>query len=547
MSDIDVLVIGAGPTGLTMAIALTQLGLSCRIIDKLAAASDKSKALVVHTRSLEALDTLGVAADIVSRGEPVEAVNFMNRDHLLAKIHTIGLDSPYPFMLCVAQNETEAALTAQLQRLGLAIERSIELISFTQDESEVTAILQHADGQTETVHSRWMVGADGSHSSVRHGLNLSFDGFPYEDKFWLADVYVNWQLEPHQIYNFVADKGSCMAFPIQGNRFRLLGNTPLGGDPNSDPTLAAIQTLVDHVCPSGTELHDPVWLANFKVHHRKVSNYRQGRIFLIGDAAHVHSPAGGQGMNTGIQDAHNLAWKLALTAKGLVQPALLASYHPERNAVGEQVLKTTDRLLKLMTMQNPVARTIRDHALALASTQEGFTDKMKSSLSQLDIAYPDSTLTSGNTTAKGGIPAGERAPEALLSSETPPHTSIRLSDMYRGGKFSLVLLAGANATQEDYTNLSELADTVASNYKDSVDVHIVVAGVVRPTALANWNGSILYDVALALHHRYGFSTTSAYLLRPDGYVGFSSQPASRTDLTTYLARFLIKQPALVGV
>jgi 2-polyprenyl-6-methoxyphenol hydroxylase-like FAD-dependent oxidoreductase len=546
MNDIDVLVVGAGPVGLTLAAEVTRLGLTCRIIDKLAVPSDKSKAIVMHARTLEALDALGITGELVASGERIESMNFMNRGRKLATINTTGLDSPYPFMLCIGQNETERVLTGYLNSLGCAVERQVELISFEQDDTGVTATLQQADGTLQTVRSRWLVGCDGAHSKVRHYLNFSFDGFPYEDNFWLADVHVKWELPLRQLYNFMSDKGSFMAFPILGNRYRLLGNIPLGEDKTAEPTLAAIQELAGQVCPPGTQLYDPVWLANFKVHHRKVSSYRQGRIFLAGDAAHVHSPAGGQGMNTGIQDAHNLAWKLALTAQGQAQPALLDSYHPERNAVGEQVLKNTDRLLKMLTLHNPLARTIRDQALSVVSTQRGLTDKLKTSLSQLDIAYPDSPLTAGNTSPKTGIPAGDRAPEALLNT-ADKKGAIRLFDLFRNGKFNLLLVAGANNDETAYNRLVEIAQALEADYREGLEIHIVVAGITRPAELANWNGTLLFDTALTLHHRYGYATTSAYVLRPDGYVGFSNQPAGLNELEAYLARFLVKQPALVSL
>ena len=544
MNEIDVLVAGAGPAGLTLACELKRLGLTCRIIDKLPQPSDKSKALLVHARTLEVFDTMGIANKIIQVGERINAMNFMSRDKVLASINTTGFDSPYSFMLNVAQYETELVLIHLLKRLGLEIERQVELVDFKQDEARVTSTLQSVNGTPETVRSRWLVGCDGAHSTVRHRLNFIFDGFPYEDTFWLADVHVKWDLPLRQIYNFMGDKGAFMAFPIHGNRFRLLGNVPLSDDKNALPTLAAIQTLANQICPPATQLYDAVWLANFKVHHRKVSSYQMGRIFLVGDAAHVHSPAGGQGMNTGIQDAHNLAWKLALTAKGQARPTLLDSYHPERNAVGEQVLKTTDRLLKIMTIQNPVARTIRDHAISLASSQDGIADKLENSLSQLDISYPDSPLTTGKTTSKTGVPAGARAPEALINTT---NGSVRLFELYRNGKFNLLLLAGSRATDEDYHRMLEIAQVIEADYSESVALHIALPGVTCPLELANWSRSILYDVAHALHHRYGFATTSAYLLRPDGYIGFSSQPATLPDLKAYLDKWLIKQPALVRV
>lgn len=545
MDTLDVLVVGAGPNGLTLAAELTRFGLSCRIIDKLAAPSDKSKALVVHARTLEVLDTMGIVQEAIAAGERIEAINFVNKNKITAHIATTGLDSPFPIMLAIAQYDTESVLNRHLNRMGVQVERQIELISFEQNENEVIANLKHPDGTTETVTARWLVGCDGAHSTVRHTLNLPFDGFPYEDNLWLADVHVKWPLPLRQLYNFLSDKGAFMAFPIRGSRYRLLGNIPLAGDKNAVPTLEAIQEVAAQVCPTGTELYDPVWLANFKIHHRKVANYRQGRVFLLGDAAHVHSPAGGQGMNTGMQDAHNLAWKLAFTAKGYAQPALLDSYHAERNAVGEQVLKNTDLMLKMMTVHNPLARTLRNQAVALVANQEIVTDKLKNSLSQLDINYGDSPLTVGNTTAKNGIPAGNRAPEAVFLDNEG--RAVRLFELYRNGKFNLLLVAGLHALEKEYKALQEIATSVSQKYADSVAVHLVVGGVSRPAELAGWSGSILHDAALSFHERYGSATTSAYLLRPDGYVGFSSQPANAADLESYLSRLLLTQSALAQV
>src|SRR5665213_564544 len=284
MSNVTVLIAGAGPVGLALAVELTRWGVPCRIVEKAEAATPYSKALVVWPRTLEHFATAGCAAEFLDAGRPITRAEIRAGTRRIARIDFTGIETPYPYALFVPQSETERLLEEYLGRLGVTVERRIELTGFTPGPDSVVATLRRADGGAEHVAADYLIGCDGAHSAVRHGLGMEFSG--------------------------VSEQGVWM-----------LGDLQLRG-------------------PGGLTAHDPVWLSLFHINERKVADYRRGRVFLAGDAAHIHSPAGGQGMNTGIQDSVNLAWKLALVSRGHARPVLLATYSPERSAVGAMVLRS---------------------------------------------------------------------------------------------------------------------------------------------------------------------------------------------------------------
>ena len=368
---IDALIAGAGPVGLTMAAALTQHGLRCRILDKAAVPSDKSKALVVWSRTLELLDGLGLADTFVQTGMKINGAGMYAEGKRLVHVVIAGLDSPYGFPLMIPQNQTERLLTEHLAQKGLAIERQTELVSFEQTADAVVCKLKHADGREESVQAAWLLGCDGAHSAVRHTLALPFTGHGEPNDWILADVHLKGPVAGDEVSIYWHEKGTLAFFPITRDRFRMIadiGKAAEHGNP-PEPTLADAQARVDERGPGGVTLGDPVWIANFRINERKVSDYRRGRVMLAGDAAHIHSPAGGQGMNTGMQDAFNLAWKLALVHRGAGQTeALLGSYSKERGAIGDQVLKAAGALTTLATLRNPIAQFARDHIAPIVTS-----------------------------------------------------------------------------------------------------------------------------------------------------------------------------------
>jgi 2-polyprenyl-6-methoxyphenol hydroxylase-like FAD-dependent oxidoreductase len=410
---LDVLVVGAGPVGLTMAAELARYGLAVRIVDKAAARTDKSKALVLWSRTLELIDRMGCGAAFVDAGVKVRAANIVARGTRIAHIKLDGLATPHPYGLMLPQSETERLMEQHLNSRGVQVERQVELIRFDAGDDRVTATLRRADGRDETVEAAWMIGCDGAHSTVRHGLGLQFEGDTLPSDWILADVHLAGLPTPDEIAIYWHADGVLVLFPITPGRYRVIadvGQANAGGRPG-DPKLEDVQALLDQRGPGGIRASAPVWLTGFTINERKVADYRVGRIFLAGDAAHIHSPAGGQGMNTGMQDAFNLAWKLALTVHGLAKPEpLLGSYNAERSEVGRQVLVAAGRLTTIATLRGGVVQGIRNHLgsllFGLAPVRRGMTDQM----SELSIGYRHGPLTRADRAIHSRPAAGERAP-----------------------------------------------------------------------------------------------------------------------------------------
>jgi 2-polyprenyl-6-methoxyphenol hydroxylase-like FAD-dependent oxidoreductase len=409
---IAVLIAGAGPVGLTMATELTRYGVPLRIVDKAAARTDKSKALVLWSRSLELIERAGTVDRFLSAGVNCHGARISNGQELIADITFDGVNSPYPFALMIPQSETERIMETHLQELGVKVARETALAGFTAGSDGVSASLRDAAGREERVEADWLIGCDGAHSAVRHGLGIDFAGATQPSDWALADLRLE-GLIPDKLDIFWHARGILAFFPIVGARYRVIADLGRaeGSGRRADPTLAEVQALVDQRGPGNIRLHDPIWLASFRINERKVKDYSRGRVFLAGDAAHIHSPAGGQGMNTGMQDAFNLAWKLALVVHGLAKPSLLESYSPERGAVGDMVLRNATQLTNLAVMRNPAAQALRNFAAKIALGLSQVQHRMADALTELDIAYPESPLsvTAAQAPHGGDLPrAGQR-------------------------------------------------------------------------------------------------------------------------------------------
>jgi 2-polyprenyl-6-methoxyphenol hydroxylase-like FAD-dependent oxidoreductase len=446
---VEALVVGAGPVGLTMAAALHQHGIRCRIIDKAAAPTDKSKALVVWSRTLELLDNLGLAETFVHNGLKATGASVYGNGKRLAHIAIHTVESPFGFPLMLPQSETERLLNEHLTHNGIGVERRVELVSFRETPDKIACTLRNADGQEESLEVPWLIGCDGAHSAVRHTLGVPFTGQAEPNDWLLADVHVEGPLAPNEVSVFWHEKGVLVTFPISGNRARVIADLGTAGPTAPpDPTLAQVQAKVDERGPGGLTLTDPVWLAGFRINERKVSDYRLGRVMLAGDAAHIHSPAGGQGMNTGMQDAFNLAWKLALVERGQAQAEpLLASYSIERSTVGDQVLQGAGRVTTIATLRNPVAQYLRNHIAAVVASFGFVQDKIANALCELNINYRQGPLSTDNWRGHSGtIKAGDRLPDGSLTSATNG-TKTTLFAAIRGTRHNLLLLPGSHDPQ----------------------------------------------------------------------------------------------------
>lgn len=556
--DTDVLVVGAGPTGLTAAAELARHGVNFRIIEKLEHPSDKSKALVVHARTLEVLKVMGCVDNFLELGEELTGITVYDEGKKLTHISLQNIDSEYKFALSIPQYDTEKLLYQHIKNISKAdVERKTELLALEQHDDAVFATVRKADGSEEVIKSRYMIATDGAHSTVRKALNETYTGGDYAEGFMLADVLVDWK--GHEVkgglHAFSGGSGTAAFFPMLNGRWRaIIIMTEAESDSKAaEPTLAEVQERLNALCPWGLVLSDPVWLANFKVRYRKVEHYRNGRVFIAGDAAHIHSPVGGQGMNTGMHDAVNLAWKIALATKGFASEELLNSYHTERNAVAEQLLKMVDLMTRVNLLRAPVARHMRNRIAPLIIGQEHIQHRMGTYLSQVGINYRKSAVVSEFRRSlvhaavatrsdiepkldewldfSSGPQAGDRAPEAEMT-DLKTGKVVQLSQLMRCGKHILLLITGDKPALNEYKGLVEMGKKAVAAYGTLLDAHLITSEETLPDAIG-WNGSAYTDPEFALEERYGAGSSCAYLIRPDGYVGFRCQPVNFDSLKDY--------------
>lgn len=413
-----VLIAGAGPVGLTAACELARFGLAARIVDKNERRTDKSKAIVIWPRTLELLDRMapGFASQFVAAGLKAPGTTIRSGKNEIAHVDLTQIDSPFNFALLIPQSETERLLEEHLVSLGVRVERQTELKGFEPREDDVACILVHSNGNSEELPVSWLLGCDGAHSMVRHTLGMEFHGETLLNDWILADVHLKGAPDVPEIQIYWNSDGVLALFPLGARRYRVIadvgesqGSTGEGQRPL--PTMADVQRLLDTRGAGGVVAFDAVWISPFSINERKVTEYRSGRIFLAGDAAHVHSPAGGQGMNMGMQDVFNLSWKLALVSRGLCAPEpLLSSYSEERSAVAKLVLEATGKATAIAVLQGGVRQTIRNHVASWLLGMAPIRHAMADALTELSVGYSSSPLNETSTQAPGGPEAGKRAP-----------------------------------------------------------------------------------------------------------------------------------------
>jgi 2-polyprenyl-6-methoxyphenol hydroxylase-like FAD-dependent oxidoreductase len=490
----DALIVGAGPVGLTMAAELKRYGLSVRIIDKDSGRTDKSKAIVMWARTLELFDRAGAGLTqrFIHTGLKVAHTNIFAGEEQIAQADLSSVDTPYKFVLLIQQSETERLLEEHLSDLGARVERQVELKTFEQNSNTVTCTLAHADGSEEKLESSWLIGCDGAHSLVRHQLGMSFEGSTMLNDWILADVHMDGLQGSPAVNIYWHTLGILALFPLAGTRYRIIADVGKSASnvmgEQRIPTLEEIQQVLDARGPKGLVANNPVWLSSFTINERKVSHYRAQRVFLAGDAAHVHSPAGGQGMNTGMHDAFNLAWKLSLASRGLcAAEPLLETYSPERSAVARLVLEQTGRATAVALMKGETKQTLRNHVASFVFGLSPVRHAMANMLSEISVGYPDSPLNQSCDLEHSGPAPGERAP---IRKGEPP--------IGQGPTPRFALFATEN-------------DALALVARD-------FAGILEPTLRAPY-------------HEHGL-----WLVRPDGYVALRAKSGDARAVQMYLAR-----------
>ena len=376
----DVVIVGAGPTGLTLAGILARERVPFVLVDLLAEGSNTSRAAVVHARTLEVLEEIEVTDRLRAGGLVVPRFTLRDRDRVLLTIRFDGLSTRYPYTLMIPQNATEAILLARLREMGGDVLRPHEVTDVRQDADGVTATVT-ADGGSRTLRGRYLVGADGMHSVVRERAGVGFTGGTYEQSFALADVRMSWRIPGDEVMLFLSPDGLVVVAPLPGGRHRIVATMD---DAPEHPDIADVQRLLDTRGPvaGAARVEEIAWSSRFRVHHRIVDRYRAGRILLAGDAAHVHSPAGGQGMNTGIQDAVALGRALTAVVRG-AKESRLDEYDRVRRPVAQRVVAFTDRMTRMATLRTPRARAMRNILVGLIGRIPAFRRFLAMELSEL--------------------------------------------------------------------------------------------------------------------------------------------------------------------
>jgi 2-polyprenyl-6-methoxyphenol hydroxylase-like FAD-dependent oxidoreductase len=535
----DVLIVGAGPVGLALAGDLRRRGIRCRIIDSAPQVGAATKALGIQAKTLELLAKLGVARTAIERGLTTSLFSIYSDGKRLIRIDFREhlLNSPYPYVLLLPQNETEQVLTEHFQSQGGVIEWQRELISVTQDEQGVEAVLRHPDGKVERVRVGWLVGCDGAHSTVRHLLGLQFAGTTFEQSFAVGNVRLAWDLSYEEIFAFLHQGKFIGYFPMADGRHRVVIAYEPGKAPTGEVTLEEIQQSIDACGPAGARASEPEDLARFHVNQRRTEHYRTGRIFLAGDAAHIHSPIGAQGMNTGMQDALNLGWKLALTVKGKASARLLESYETEREQVGDALLRATDRTTRLALTRNPLLLALRD-ALApiLFSSLPVAAQRLAQALAELNIAYPHSPITVDQRDNKGALLAGDRAPNALVRTSEGAEPQ-PLFEIFNSQRSILLVLTAQQEAAAVERQWGEIMALLSGGYQEMMEAYLVT----RKAASGSEQEArqILHDFTGELHQRYEAEQGGLILVRPDGYIGFWGQFGATETLRSYVQALFV--------
>jgi 2-polyprenyl-6-methoxyphenol hydroxylase-like FAD-dependent oxidoreductase len=540
----EVLIVGAGPSGLVLANLLARSGVDFRLVDAKPGPVAESRAALIHVRTLELLDRLGLADRAVARGVKGTQVEIHERGRRSAQVPLLGRgaegQTPFPYVLILEQHRTEQLLLEGLGEHGRGVEWEARLVSLAQGADSAQAVVRRPGGASETVSARWVVGADGAGSAVRHALGLGFSGTTYEHTGFLADVGLELPgeeaLAPGTALRLNLTRGGFVGIGrLSGGLYRLFGAVPAGfaaerGDDEvsheayAHVDLAAIQRWFDQYFMVRARLTQVVWSSLFRLHSRIAERFRVGNVLLVGDAAHIHSPAGGQGMNLGIGDAFNLGWKLALVARGQARDRLLDSYEAERYPVATAVLRGSDRGFALEATSNPVAVWARAN---LAPRLIGpllrlpvVRNQIFRLFSQTWISYRGSPAVAGDGGVSGGPRPGDRTPYGPF----PPggHDLPGASGRIGGTGHHLLLFEGHEPERADAGRQAVAA--LLGRYAVEVDVQVVSA------------------TEHQTHRLWGASTARLFLIRPDGHVGFAGGPAKLDALAAYLDGLYVRRP-----
>jgi 2-polyprenyl-6-methoxyphenol hydroxylase-like FAD-dependent oxidoreductase len=513
--DTDVLVVGAGPTGLMLANQLARRGVRVLIIDRNAGPALETRALGVQARTLEIYARLGIVDRALELGKRGTGANIWAQGRKMARVPLGEAGrgvTPYPFILILGQDDNERIMGDKLRELGVAVQWSTELAGLAQEPGRVAATLKQPDGTSRTIFAAWVAGCDGARSTVRELSGIAFPGAPYEHVFFVADVAATGSMVPDEVNVYLWWEGFHLLFPMRGrDHWRVVGILPPRLRGRDDATFAAVIPSLRNEVGAGLSFQTCTWFSTYRIHHRSAARFRDRRCFLLGDAAHVHSPVGAQGMNTGLQDAYNLAWKLALVVQDRAAAALLDTYEEERVPVARRLLNTTDRAFRLVVSDSRLAGLLRTRILAriaaFAMRRERIQRFAFRVVSQTGIHYRKSSLSQSLDGLPDRAPrGGDRFPWLRLKFEANGAVE-DLFEKLNDTRFNLIAI-GQPAPADGAPDLGDL-----------LCVHVVPADPVNDAELA----------------RARIPQPSFYLLRPDGHVGLCGARLAAAAVRCYLS------------
>jgi 2-polyprenyl-6-methoxyphenol hydroxylase-like FAD-dependent oxidoreductase len=543
----DVLVVGAGPTGMICAAELARGKVAARIIDKEPQPPQLAKALAVLPRSLEIYADMGVLDRFVALGRRLRGITCFPGGGQDLYLDFEALASRCNYIITLQQNRSEEILADLVADHGLVIERGVELVGLEEVADGVVAELRHRNGTVELCKATWLVGCDGAHSATRKLAEIPYDGYPLENTFMFVDAKVQWDLEDDSTHPMFSTDGVVLVIPHpEPGYWRVVVDLPVGSKPPDGLPLEIFQDLVNRRTSTGARLSAEKWKTWFTIRQNKARCYRKGHILIAGDAAHSHSPVGGQGMNTGIQDAHNLAWKLALVVRGRASPELLDSYDREREPVARAVLDFTEKLTRVACMRGwfwPRVRT----ALVNAVIPFGVAQRYGATLlGGLRTQYAESSVVRDDTPGlieaalAGQLPGslrrfragpcpGSRAPHALLDPAQPESSLLAI---LRQQKHHLLLFSDPS-DQQISAPMRQLAASLAHDFDDVMNIYIVAPRALPHPSLVD-GAALLFDRGGELRARYHADRPCMFVLRPDGFLGYRNPVIDEARLRRYL-------------
>jgi len=525
--NIDVLIVGAGPSGLMMACQLALRNISFRIIDKKAHRTNYSGALIVQARSIEIFQQMGIAQTAVQSGVIAKEIKlvFNGKKYFTIPVRDIGHGlTQFPYLLLLEQSQTEQLLTNFINNFGYSIEREIELVQFKQDDQVVNSVLKRSGGQVEFITTKYLIAADGARSTVRKQLQIPFIGKTFSTALFVSDCKAEGDLSSDQLCFSFSDQTTAGIFPLPGRRWRIDGAISMDKESKDPLTFDDIRNSFAEKTRMKVEISEPEWFSVFHVNERYASTFQQKRCFLVGDAAHIHSPVGAQGMNTGLQDSYNLAWKLAMVIQGKSKASLLETYSSERLVVAKNVVRGTDRAFTFVTSRSFFAKLFRVHVLPfflqlmlpILVKQPSIRHLFFRRISEIGIHYRKSSLSQHSST--GYFPAyapkpGERLPYINYQEDGK---MINIQDKVKSNDFHLFIFS-KHSSRDTFNRIAE-------KYAHQLSFEIIQ----YTSGTDN------------LFKQFGIVDSGCYLVRPDLYIAYRSAKPDADHFEAYLQQLFIR-------